>query len=409
MNKTLEIRFTPIDTWFFRDARPHDTAGASRLSSLFPPPVATLTGAIRTRLGEALGIDWKQHVRSENDLLGAQSVGDINLSELIGYGDNSGLLRFGPSTLLYHGEPLYPVPAYLLNTGDDRLVRLQPGSPILCDLSRPDAEGRLGAVVLPTLPEGIQNAKPLESCWTTGAGLLRLLNGDVPAKGDLKKAEELFVLEPRLGIARDNSRATVVEGLLYQTEHLRLLDPVSISLTLTLPAAAADQLISQIKADSIQRLGGEGRMASLSVEIISEPRPVALKASAKTRGLILTLLSPARLPGSCATQPLPGFSVAFATDGSGLQTWQGSIAGIKMRLVTAVTGKVQRTGGWDLQRRAPKDVVSLMPAGSSWFAEIDDTRTDRLTAAVQALHGQAIGEQTGFGYGQLACGLWQSN
>ena len=50
--------FSASDSWFFKEARPMETVGASRLDSLFPPPAKTVIGAIRTSIGDALGVDW---------------------------------------------------------------------------------------------------------------------------------------------------------------------------------------------------------------------------------------------------------------------------------------------------------------------------------------------------------------
>ena len=51
-NPPLICRFTPLDTWFFRESRPHGSIGSSELGSVFPPPVRTLLGALRTLIGD---------------------------------------------------------------------------------------------------------------------------------------------------------------------------------------------------------------------------------------------------------------------------------------------------------------------------------------------------------------------
>ena len=48
----LICHFTPLDTWFFRESRPHGSIGSSELGSVFPPPVRTLLGALRTLIGD---------------------------------------------------------------------------------------------------------------------------------------------------------------------------------------------------------------------------------------------------------------------------------------------------------------------------------------------------------------------
>ena len=41
MSSPLICHFEPLDTWFFREARPHGSMGNSELGSQFPPPVRT--------------------------------------------------------------------------------------------------------------------------------------------------------------------------------------------------------------------------------------------------------------------------------------------------------------------------------------------------------------------------------
>lgn len=38
-NKSWRLTLTPVDSWYFRESRPHGAAGGDRLESLFPPPV----------------------------------------------------------------------------------------------------------------------------------------------------------------------------------------------------------------------------------------------------------------------------------------------------------------------------------------------------------------------------------
>ena len=42
MSQTLTWRFTPLDTWFFKQALAPDSLAAQELTSLFPPSPRTL-------------------------------------------------------------------------------------------------------------------------------------------------------------------------------------------------------------------------------------------------------------------------------------------------------------------------------------------------------------------------------
>lgn len=61
------LRFTALDTLFFRESRPYETIGGSELGSVFPPPPRTVAGAIRTAIGESLDADWKAFKKAFDD------------------------------------------------------------------------------------------------------------------------------------------------------------------------------------------------------------------------------------------------------------------------------------------------------------------------------------------------------
>ena len=370
------LRFTALDTWFFRESRPMEAIGGSELASLFPPPPRTLLGAIRSAIGDAADVDWRAFARDSSD----------PLRELIGFGDDLGPLALSGPWLSHDQERLYPVPLCLLRNGD-RFVRLRIGQAV---------ETGLGKVRLPELSQSERGSKPLDRHWVTGAGLERILAGGVPDAEEIYAAKDLFHEEPRLGISRDNQQRTADEGLLYQTRHLR---PVSgLAVEADIRSARATRLPT-----GLVRLGGEGRMAH--IEVIATPGPpMAPRVQAGTRGLLLVLLTPVRCPtGSNAWLP-PGFA---PREGSDPLLWRGEIAGISLTLHAAVLGKAQREGGWDMANRRPRAMQSLIPAGSVYYVT---TETD-LTSAVRALHGSCIGalEDRSLGRGLMACGLWKND
>ncbi len=383
------LRFTALDTLFFRESRPYETIGGSELGSVFPPPPRTVAGAIRTAIGESLDADWKAFKKAFDDKA-EYTVGGVNLHQRIGLGDDLGQLSIEGIWLCENGERLYPAPLFLLHKMDGQTTtfnRLLIGA---------DASTSLGRVVLPQLPEGCEGYKPLEGVWLTRAGLEKVLAGCEPSIGDIREQKHLVAEEPRLGIARDNSRRTVEPGLLYQTRHVRPRSGLAIE-------ADVAGLEPVSLASSVVRLGGEGRMAGL--ETATTPAcPAAPAPNTSAQGLILTLLTPARfVSGEMATWLPPELP---PTEENGLRVWKGAIKGIALTVHCAVIGKVQREGGWDMARHEPRAVQSLIPAGSSYYCTVEGRD---IAAAIAALHGQAIGEDQKLGRGRIACGLWNSN
>jgi len=411
---TLHIRFTPVDTWFFREARPHDSVGASRLQSEFPPPASSMLGALRTRLGEALDINWLEHAGQDEERGRAgQEFAGINLSDLLGYSDDTGLLEFGAVEVWKADSRLMPVPACWLKPGktsdSKNLLALQPGSPVVCDLSQPDPNtGRLASVVMPELPQGAEGAKPLDNHWLPAGNLLEAaLTGGQISTDSVVADDQVFSRETRLGIARDNKAGKVLEGKLYQTEHLRLHEDVSLAISVTLPSEVAPVLTDSIKEQPLQRFGGEGRMAHLSVESVTTTTGQtlkAVKANKKTRGLMLVLDADSEM-ASTTLGLEPEFDTCPDT-GKPRQVWVGEINGIPVKLITAVLGKAVRRGGWDLQKRRPKGMRSFIPAGSCWFVEVPGAGGVALNEVMPRLNGYKPGQDSLNGRGSLLVGLW---
>jgi CRISPR-associated protein Cmr3 len=98
---TGTLSFNAIDTLFFRESRPMESQG--ELQSVFPPPIRTLAGAVRTLIGEQAGVVWSEFNEAHP------------VSKVIGYGDNLGVLTLEGAWLTLSGERLFPSPLVLLN------------------------------------------------------------------------------------------------------------------------------------------------------------------------------------------------------------------------------------------------------------------------------------------------------
>lgn len=364
--------FSALDTLFFKESRPMESVGGSQLASVFPPPVRTLIGAVRTSIGEALGVDWREY-----------ASGTHPLHAVIGGPDSLGPLRFGGPYLLSHGQRLFPAPLALLQ-GSSGQTRLQPDSNIThCDL---------GAVYLPVKSDPMRHdAKPMEGALVTASGLQRFLSGDLLPSAEIRPASGLYTHEERLGIARNNSKRVTGDGLLYQTRHIRPLQHAGLQIGLIV-----DGLDNPAVPEcGMARLGAEGRLAAWQ----RSPAPAlpAVHCPATAKGLLLMLLTPALFAGGW----LPDGFVADRQDDA--HVWLGELAGVKLRLKTSVIGKPVREGGWNMVQRAPRPLASYTPAGSCYFCEVVE---GDLRQAQAALHGLQIGQETEYGRGELAVGYW---
>jgi CRISPR-associated protein Cmr3 len=386
----FNFQFHALDTWFFRESRPHDAVGASELSSLFPPPVRTLIGAIRSFLGEQLAIDWTAFSSSKKDQ--PFLIGDLDFKQAVGDADNLGELKLKGPWVCCDGQRLYPAPFYLMQK-EGELKRLRIGAKVRCDL---------GTVRLPELPEDCDGYKNVDQAWITAGGWKKLLMQDLPDQSEIKYLSDLLDKEPRLGIARSNATRTVLDGKLYQTQHIRLKEQVGIELDvhgLQQPLAA---VVPEINGPVLLRLGGEGRMAELTVKQQHEPLP-SLDSSIlnkPAKKIIIHFMTHADFDRKW-------FPETISQD-EGRTVWQGEIKGIKLTIVAAVIGKVHREGGWDMQKHRPRAVKSFIPAGSAWFCQVDD-ETVTWQMLIDKLHGHCIGLDAAYGRGQMLIGRWDDN
>lgn len=381
-NNELNVTLTAYDTWFFRESRPHDAVGASELSSLFPPPIRTLAGALRTLIGDQLDINWTT--------LKSATQADFNFVAELGDAQGLGELCLNGPWINFDEQRLYPAPLYLMQKGNE-LKRLALGSSVRCDL---------GSVRLPALPKGSQGFKNLEQHWITDEGMRRCLEGHVPTD-KIYSSDDLFSHEARLGIARDNATRSVEDGKLYQTQHLRLKEDVSVGLLLKNLSTVAKDILTQ--PNTLLRLGGEGRMAALETKHQAQALPfVNTNSNAKVEGFLLHFLTAADFEGEMFPKGFEKITV------EGLTVWQGVINDIDMRIESAVVGKVHREGGWDMQKHQPSPVKSYIPAGSAWFCRAIDPELTWGTLHEQ-LHGHCIGVDSAYGRGQVLLGTWQDN
>jgi CRISPR-associated protein Cmr3 len=411
----LTWRFTAFDSWFFRESRPFDSIGSSELGSVFPPSPATMAGAIRSAIGEHLGIDWQKYKDFLEDKIDAQDINwqkYFDLQKQIGDSNSLGNLRlkgiFPSRKNPENGgwERLYPVPADLVATKEHAKITavyfLQAGKPVHCDLGK--------NVCLAVAP--VEGVKPLDGYWLTQAGLTKVLNGLLPdIEKELIPASELFTYETRLGIARNNQYRAAEQGMLYQTQHIRPKPSLAIEVDVEglenlrgLNAAIPLENGRSLKS-GIVRLGGEGRGAYFEIADENNSLPKTEHSDADVLGIKLVLLSAVSVPQLNGYTPLPGFK---KIEQEGETVWQGQINGIGLTLHCAMTGKVLREGGWDLQNHQPRPVRSLMPAGSVFYCKV---KGDIITALKKLQTGQIGSENENsldiqLGRGLLAVGPW---
>lgn len=367
--------FSLLDTGFFRDGQPYNAGegGYSRVRGGFPPSMNTLQGAIRTALASAAG--WRPEAPEK-------------WPPFLGDADSLGRLTLRGPYLVRGSEPHFPMPLSVLvkerPAGGDKgfewdFARLVPGAPVTCDLGE--------AVRLPRVASvGFTGGRAPDDLYLDRAGLATVLAGGVPDQGHVRRPEDLWRDEPRVGLERSDVTRTAREGHLYQVVHTRPHKDVVIRVFLGgLPDGQA------LKPPRVFVLGGEGRPAGIEVEDVTAEQvaaflPAAPEIAAGPDGGVrftVTLVTPGRYtdPAAAILKGPPG---------------------VPGNCVSACVGRVRRIGGWDLRNRRPRPLEPFLPAGSTWFFEA----AAKDLPAVEALHGRCLGDKTEYGYGQVVIGRW---
>lgn len=370
--------FKPIDSWFFRESRSMDGAGSTALNSVFPPPNNTLMGAIRTEIGNRYhadnGSDWKSFNKNSE------------LAKIIGFGNDYADLKAQGTWLYRQSEQqlYFPCPLNLLKQGENDLGFFQLGEPCHCDLG--------DNVVLPKLDYD-KEQKSIENVYISQTAFQQLLSGNAPTEKEVEQ-KDILTEEPRLGIARDNQRRKTEDGKLYQTKHIRLKDDWQLYLGL-------DGVNDDAPTDTTLRLGGEARMAALTTLATAPTLPQKPTAN-NAEYLVMYLLTPMPDNREQDNQPALPSGDFQRVEGDGLTTWKGQLNGINIDIISAITGKAERIGGWDMVKHQSLPVRSFIPAGSCWYI-----KTDNAQALIDGLHGQFLttGKDRALGYGQVVIGL----
>jgi CRISPR-associated protein Cmr3 len=325
-----------------------------------------MTGAVRAALARANG--WDGQLRGW----------PAKVTEAFGSSpDDLGKLQFMGPFLLRESHALWPMPRHVLGRSKD-------SEWIPSAFLRPSAktvETDQGKINLPeiSLTEGGERdgLKPVERAWITTAGLAQILAGHTPPREAVFKTSQLWQLEARVGLKRNEKTHQVEEGDLYSPSFIRLCKGVALGTGFTGVPAAMNSL------PSLFPFGGESRLAhcdSWTGNPLPEiPTLKSFKPEAKEPiQFTVMLLTPGRFDNPA---PLLHPSV---------------------KRLSACIGKPVRIGGWDSLKNEPLPLEPFHPAGSVWFCEAPECDF----SAIHAHHLRWLGKFSAHGFGQIVIGHW---
>ncbi len=357
------LAFTPRDTLFIRDGRSFDAAVDTSGASVRPSPT-TVAGA-------------------------AGALFDANPAEVRG----PVLARLAGG----EWDAYFPVPADLVRTSGSRAARVHRCGPRDFDGAVTDLDDGFGADerhrprwLVP--PSDAGAVEPLTGLIPADR-LAVYLAGELPAStgsalGALRRIDDPFAPERRVGLARDGRRART--GYLYQVTHLRAEDGWAFLAECSFGSAPP----KSPAADHV-KFGGRGRFADVATASLAWPKAPDRSAERISGGpagrrVLVYLATPALWPGGWRIPAPAGAHLVAAACGKPLPT---------ATLTPGPAWKSSRVLRW------------AVPAGSVYLLEFDDPVRAGEWAA--ANHGTAYGATDGdlgymrtAGFGVVLTGVW---
>jgi CRISPR-associated protein Cmr3 len=372
------IFIEPTDVWLFRDSRSFTAGEGHRAESVFPPTPFTVQGAIRSRILGSSSVDWaafkEQSTEAAREM--GQRIGYPG-SEDLGQIDLAGpfLARRDANSNSNRVVRYVPLPADVMKVkGEQRYATLQPARDVSFDTNWPADD-----LVPLWSREGDELEMPRGRLWLAQTELQNYLDGQpfTPTA-----SEDLFLVEPRIGIGIDHDlgRPDPEQSMLYQAGFVRPRENVGLLVHLDGQAMPADR--------GLLKLGGEARSASYTV-LEDQDVEAGFGQQQPSSQLKLVFLTPAYFTGGW--QPAGG-------------DWSPFFGGTSVRLVAAALGRPQRIGGWDIVKGQPKIMRGYVPPGSVYYVELDTATSAPRGAVTETPPGELPMKQLGFG--QIAVSSW---
>lgn len=360
-------RLEPLDSQFYRGTLPFD-AGVDGFATTEPMPwPSTVYGAFRTAgLVRAKQIEGGKIANFDPIWGDATRRGSFCIKGPFLWRD-----RYQTQ------EMLLPMPADLVATDEDE-PRLRHGIPkesqelAACSDLQPAPDGLKRLQIydhagekVETLEERFLSSQCLQQYLTQGLQNVILNEDNFPQR------LRLFQPEPRIGIKRAYASHQAEDGMLHAAWHHRFMAPSHSQKQLSywVHVDPGNGSSMNLPATGVLKLGGEGRVARYqeitgsgdldSGTWASSHRDEVIEIIAKCGQFKLYLLTPGLFGGKVHPFVEANNKITLLIDGN-----------MQATLVGLATYKPVLIGGWDMQKKFPKPLITSMPAGTVYFFQI---------------------------------------
>lgn len=346
----MKIFIEPNDVLMFRDGKPFSGGDDHYARGAFPPSPATFYGALRSKI---LSEKYPQY----------ESFKDGNIPEgvkkEIGTPSEHGSLTLNNFLLARRIDgaihPIFPVPEDVVKIkGNDEknVFLLKPeeslNNKIICNF--PFAS---------LTPLWLKTESPIEEVngFLSLQAMSAYLCGNVP--DEIMKSEHLYKKDERVGIKKDRTRKAAATGALYSVEYFRFAKDIGFAVEL----GGAEKF----PPEGLLRLGGDHRSAFYQESSFILPDKEKVKNKIKDTGQFkIVFLTPAIFE--------KGWMPDWIDAGSGI----GTLNNITLKLISAALGKPVHIGGFDLVKKAPKDMKKAVSAGSVFYFQLKNGSIDEV-------------------------------
>ncbi len=339
----MKIKMNALDTLFFRDGKPFSKGEENWSDGIFPPYPSVFYGALRSAFF------------SENiEIFHSLAKDDFNTKK-----DPTTKLKITNIALLISNEMVYPFPKdCLIEAGESSAVRIR-------SFENKNLSSSPTDFVLKT------NEKKYE---TIKDGFISLndFNKYLNNQKDRFTVKHLEIInEPKTGNGRNfETRRTDDDSMLYRVDMKRL---GNVKIIIEFEGL-------EISESGFLKLGGEGKAVYYETYTENcEPIFPSIKEE-----FVMYISTPTF------------FKNGWLPDFINIDTHFGKIAGLDVKLISAIVDRPLSIGGYDMKKNYPKPMQKAVPAGSVYFFKILKGDPESL----KNLQGKSISSQKqkeGFG------------